>query len=218
MIPARASDLLTKAAFRLVARALFRVRVLGVEHAPSAGPALLVSNHVTHLDAFLIGASVGPVVRFLVWKPYYDNKLLTWGFRIGKAIPIDTSPRQIAGAIEKARLQLSRGEIICIFAEGCISRTGDLLPFKRGLETIAQGMDVPIIPVYLDGLWESVFSFEGGRFFWKRPRRLRHPVVVSLGPPLPPSSAATEVRRAVQELYSRGYSTGVANSTSRGAV
>jgi acyl-[acyl-carrier-protein]-phospholipid O-acyltransferase/long-chain-fatty-acid--[acyl-carrier-protein] ligase len=200
MIASRASDLVAKAAFRLVARTFFRVRLKGVEQVPSAGPALLVSNHVTHLDAFLIGAAVGPVVRFLAWKSYYDNRLLTWGFRIGKAIPIGTSPRQIANAIEKAHLHLSRGEIVCIFAEGSISRTGDLLPFKRGLEVIARGMCVPIIPVHLGGLWESVFSYEGGRFLWKRPRHLRHPVVVSFGAPLPASACATEVRRAVQSL------------------
>jgi acyl-[acyl-carrier-protein]-phospholipid O-acyltransferase/long-chain-fatty-acid--[acyl-carrier-protein] ligase len=194
------SDLLVRLAYRLVARLLFRIRILGMEHTPSGGPALLVSNHLTYLDAFLIGACVRPVVRFLVWKPYYEHKLLNWGLRIGKAIPIGTEPLSAARAIERARRDLERGQVLGIFAEGSISRTGELLPFKRGLEAIIRGLDVPIIPVHLGGLWESVFSFEGRRFFWKRLRRLRHPVVISFGPPLPPSSTATETRQAVAQL------------------
>lgn len=186
--------------FRIVARALFRVRVLGREHAPARGPALLVSNHLTHLDAFLIGASLWPVVRFLVWKPYYDNKLLTWGFEMAKAIPIWERPHSGARAIAQARRELERGHVICIFAEGSISRTGDLLPFKRGLEAIARDLNAPIIPVHLGGLWESMFSFKGGRFFGKWPRCLRHPVAVAFGPPMPGSATAHEVRQAVKRL------------------
>ena len=203
MIAARLADFLVGLAFRLVTRPLFRIRILGREHIPSRGPALLVSNHLTHLDAFLIGACVKPVVRFLVWKPYYDNRLLNWGLRLAKAIPIWESPRSVARAIELARGELERGHVLCIFAEGCISRTGDLLPFKRGLESIVRGLDAPIIPVHLGGLWESVYSFEGGRFLWKRPRCLRHPVVISFGHPMSASSAACDVRRAVEQLGSR---------------
>jgi acyl-[acyl-carrier-protein]-phospholipid O-acyltransferase/long-chain-fatty-acid--[acyl-carrier-protein] ligase len=182
MMAARLADLLVGFAFRLVARPLFRIRILGREYIPSRGPALLVSNHLTHLDAFLIGACLGPVVRFLVWKPYYDHKLWNWGLRLAKAIPIWTSPRSAARAIERARGELECGHILCIFAEGSISRTGELLPFKRGLEAIVRGMDAPIVPVHLGGLWESIFSFRGGRFFWKRPLHLRQPVVISFGP------------------------------------
>jgi len=200
MMAAGLSDFLVRFTVRLVTRLLFRVRILGKEHIPATGPALLVSNHLTYLDGFLIGACLDPVVRFLVWKPYYDHKLLQWGFRLAKAIPIWTKPHSAAQAIAKARSELALGHVICIFAEGSISRTGDLLPFQRGLEAIVRGLDVPLIPVRLDGLWESVFSYQGGRFFWKRPRRLRHPVVISFGAPMAPSSTANEVRQAVAQL------------------
>ena len=200
MIAARVSDLLVMLAFRAVTRPLFRIRILGREHVPRRGPALLVSNHLTYLDGFLIGSCLGPVVRFLVWKPYYDHKLLTLGLRLAKAIPVWTDARNAARAIQRARGELERGHVLCIFPEGSISRTGDLLPFKRGLEAIVRGLDVPIIPVHLGGLWESAFSFEGGRFFWKRPRRLRHPVVISFGAPMSASSTAHEVREAVEQL------------------
>jgi len=194
------ADLLVSLTFRLVAWPLFRIRVAGKQHIPTRGPALLVSNHLTYLDAFLIGACVQPVVRFLVWKPYFDHKLLTWGLRMARAIPIWTGHRSTAYAIERAREELARGHILCIFAEGSISRTGELLPFKRGLESMVRGLDVRVIPVHLGGLWESVFSFEGGRFFWKRPRYFRHPVVISFGAPMPPSSTATDARDAVERL------------------
>ena len=200
MIAVRLSDLLVRFAFRLVARPLFQIRVLGREYIPSRGPALLVSNHLTYLDAFLIGACLGPVVRFLVWKPYYDHRLLTRCFRLAQAIPIWTGHHSAAQAIELARTGLRRGQVLCIFAEGSISRTGRLLPFQRGLEAIVSGLDVPVVPVHLGGLWESVFSFEGGRCFWKWPRRLRHPAVISFGRPMPASSTASEVRQAVQQL------------------
>lgn len=197
------SHLLVHCALRLVAGALFRVRVLGLENVPRRGPALLVSNHLTHLDAFLIGACFGRIVRFLVWRPYYDSIVFGWGLRMASAIPTGESPRHAAEAIARARVELERGNLVCVFAEGSISRTGMLLPFKRGLEAIARDLDVPIIPVHLGGLWESVFSFAGGRFFWKRPRYLRHPVLISFGPVMPASSKAHEIRQAVDRLRRR---------------
>src|ERR1700683_5522583 len=118
MIATRLSDILVACAFRLVTWPLFRISILGREHIPSRGPALLVSNHLTYLDAFLIGACVGPVVRFLVWKPYYEHKLLNWGLRIGRAIPIGTGPHSAARAIERARRELGRGQVLGLFAEG----------------------------------------------------------------------------------------------------
>jgi acyl-[acyl-carrier-protein]-phospholipid O-acyltransferase/long-chain-fatty-acid--[acyl-carrier-protein] ligase len=202
MIAARLSELVARLALRLVARPLFRIRILGKEHIPTHGPALLVSNHLTYLDGFLIGSCLEPVVRFLVWKPYYDHKLLTWGFRLAKAIPVWTRPHSAAQAIRRARAELARRHVVCIFAEGSISRTGDLLPFQRGLEAIVRGLDVPVIPVHLAGLWESIYSFRGGRFFWKMPSTLRQPVVISFGAPMPPTSTAYAVEQAVGQLAS----------------
>ena len=73
--------------------------------------------------------------------------------------------------------------MVCIFAEGAISRTGNMLPFKRGFERIVEGLDVPIVPVHLDRVWGSIFSFKGGKFFWKWPKRFPYPVTVAFGAP-----------------------------------
>ena len=93
-------------------------------------------------------------------------------------------------SIQDARAELKAGHVVCIFAEGAISRTGNLLPFKRGMEKIVDGLDVPVVPVHLDRLWGSIFSFEGGKFFWKWPKRIPYPVTVSFGAPMPASEAA----------------------------
>jgi acyl-[acyl-carrier-protein]-phospholipid O-acyltransferase / long-chain-fatty-acid--[acyl-carrier-protein] ligase len=193
-------DRLTRLTCRLVARTLFRIEIRGRENIPRRGPALLAANHLTHLDAFLIGSCVDPAVRFLIWKPYYDQRLLTWALRIARAIPIETRPHSLASSIEQARRELQAGSVVCIFAEGAISRTGVLQPFKRGIEAIVRGRDVPIVPVHLDGLWESIFSMRGEQPFARIPRHLRHPVSISFGAPMPSGSTAGEVREAVGQL------------------
>lgn len=194
------SALLVRLACRLVAGALFRVRVMGRENVPTRGPALLVANHLTHLDGFLIGACLRPAVRFLVWRPYYDHVALNCGFRIARAIPVWTGHRSVMEAVTEARRALAAGDVLCIFAEGSISRNGELQPFQRGFERVVAGLDTPIIPVHLGELWESIFSYAGGRFLGKWPRRWRHPAVISFGRPMRPWSKAAEVRGAVREL------------------
>src|SRR5262249_55529195 len=115
------------------------------------------------------------------------------------AIPVGGTRRDIVESIRTARQELEAGHVVCIFAEGAISRTGNLLPFKRGLEKIVDGLDVPVIPVHLDRLWGSIFSFEGGRFFWKWPKRIPYPVTVSFGEPKK-APAAQEIRQAILEM------------------
>jgi acyl-[acyl-carrier-protein]-phospholipid O-acyltransferase / long-chain-fatty-acid--[acyl-carrier-protein] ligase len=100
---------------------------------------------------------------------------------------------------------LEQGQVVCIFAEGAISRIGHLLPFKRGFEKVVEGTNFPIIPVHLDQLWGSIFSFKEGRFFWKRPKLRPYPVTVSFGAPLPATASVQEVRQAVLELESRAF-------------
>ncbi len=109
-----------------------------------------------------------------------------------KAIPISSEqrPREMIRSLRTASEALRQDEIVCIFAEGQITRTGQMLPFRRGLERIMKGVEVPIIPVNLDGVWGSIFSFERGRFLWKMPRRIPYPVTVSFGTPMPPTSTA----------------------------
>src|SRR5262249_31185919 len=123
--------------------------------------------------------------------------------RLMKAIPVaGGSRKEVLESLERAREELRQGHVVCIFAEGAISRTGNLLPFKRGFEKIINGLEVPVIPVHLDRLWGSIFSFEDGRFFWKWPRRFPYPVTVSFGAQLPSTATADQVRQTIAELAS----------------
>ena len=124
-----------------------------------------------------------------------------------KAIPITSEqrPREMIRSLRTASDALRQDEIVCIFAEGQITRTGQMLPFRRGLERIMKGVEVPIIPVNLDGVWGSIFSFERGRFLWKIPHRIPYPVTVSFGVPMPPTTSANSVRAAVQELQAEAF-------------
>jgi acyl-[acyl-carrier-protein]-phospholipid O-acyltransferase/long-chain-fatty-acid--[acyl-carrier-protein] ligase len=183
----------------LFTHTVYRIRIVGQEHVPFRGPALLVCNHLSHVDGALVGACVQRFVRFLIYKPFYDNWLLHPVLRLMKAIPISAG-REAPAALEQAKRELQQGHVVCIFAEGAISRTGNLLPFKRGFERIVEGLDVPIVPVYLDRVWGSIFSFKGGRFLWKWPVRVPYPVTVSFGRPLPSTATAAEVRLAIQTL------------------
>ncbi|MET0503209.1 MAG: acyl-[ACP]--phospholipid O-acyltransferase [Candidatus Binatia bacterium] len=192
----------------LLTHTLYRIRIVGRENIPVQGPAVLVSNHVSFVDALLIGASVPRFIRFMLHREYYDMRWLNWLFRLMKSIPVSANNRRdIVQSLRSARKELDHGQVVCIFAEGAITRLGHLLPFKRGFEKIVEGTDFPIIPVHLDQLWGSIFSFKEGRFFWKWPKLLRYPVTVSFGAPLPPTVSVQDVRQAVLELESQalGY-------------
>ncbi|MFQ5880975.1 MAG: MFS transporter [Candidatus Methylomirabilales bacterium] len=182
---------------------IYRIRIVGQEHVPSRGPALLVCNHMSHVDGLLVGACIQRFIRFMVYRPYYEFKTLHWLFCLMKAIPVSGGDRkEVIQSLARAREELRQGHVVLIFAEGAISRTGNLLPFKRGFERIIEGLEVPVIPVHLDRLWGSTFSFKEGKFFWKWPERIPYPVTVSFGTPLSSRATAQEVRQAVMELGS----------------
>jgi len=194
-------EFLVRFSLWLLTHTVYRITIVGGDHVPFRGPALLVCNHVSHIDGLLVGACVQRFVRFLVYRAYYEHWALRRFMTLMKAIPI-ASGRDAMGSIERAREELQNGHVVCIFAEGSISRTGNLLPFRRGFERIVQRLDVPIVPVYLDRVWGSIFSFKGGRFFWKRPARVPYPVTVAFGAPLPSTTSAAEVRLALMTLGS----------------
>lgn len=191
----------------LLCRTSYRVKVLDAGHVPAQGGALLVSNHISFLDMLLVLAGSRRFVHFLLPQEVYDIAWLKPFLRYLRVTPLppESQPRELIRTIHTARDLIARGELVGIFAERSISRIGVMLPFRREFERIMEGLAAPIIPVCLDGVWGSIFSYQRHRFIWKLPDTLRRRVTVSFGKPLPASASAFEVRSAIQELNTEAW-------------
>src|SRR5579863_3537813 len=200
-------DSLLRFVLWMLTHSLYRIRVEGRDNIPETGGALFVVNHMSLVDACLLIASTDRPIRFLMFKGIYDLPYIKPFAKMIRAIPISSElrPREMLQSLREATNSIRAGEVVCIFAEGQITRIGQMLPFRRGMERIMKGVDAPIVPVNLDGVWGSIFSFERGRFLWKIPRRIPYPVTVSFGTPMPPTSSALTVRAAVQELQAEAF-------------
>ena len=187
---------------RPLVRVFYRITVIGARNLPASGPILLVCNHVSYVDSIILGYALARPPRFLIWRKFFDARVTGPLVRAFGAIPVaeDDKPEAMKTSITNVVASLKAGEVVCLFPEGGMTRTGHVQGFKRGFELIARRANVPITPVYMDGLWGSIFSFERGRYFFKWPKRIPRPVTVAFGPPLPPNSPSAEVRRAVLNL------------------
>lgn len=155
----------------LLIHVFYRVRVSGMENMPSTGPCVVVCNHVSFVDALIITAAVKRPIRFVMDHNIFKMPLVGLLFRAAKAIPI-ASRRENETLMEKAftevKKALDRGDVIGIFPEGKITRTGDINEFRPGIERVLDASPVPVCPMALRGLWGSFFSRIEGR-------AMRHP-------------------------------------------
>jgi acyl-[acyl-carrier-protein]-phospholipid O-acyltransferase/long-chain-fatty-acid--[acyl-carrier-protein] ligase len=195
-------DALLRFVLWCVTNTIYKIRVAGRDNIPEKGGALFVCNHASWMDALLLLASTDRQIRFLMFKDIYEKRWINWGARILGVIPISSEqrPRELIQSLQTASDAIRNGEVVCIFAEGQITRIGQLLPFRRGMERIMKDVDAPVVPVALDGVTGSISSYKHHRFVWKWPRRIPYPVTVSFGTPLPPTATPFETRQAVQEL------------------
>src|SRR3974390_1894487 len=195
-------DSLLRLLLWIAAHTLYRLDLKGNENIPARGGALLTPNHASWVDAILLIAATERPIRFLMFRGVYEYWLIHPFAKMLNIIPIpiDQSPGEVIHSLRIASEALRNGEVVCIFPEGEITRIGQMLPFRRGFERIIKGIDVPIIPTNIDGIWGSIFSFSGGHFLWKWPRTIPYPVRITFGTPLPSTATATEVRQAVQQL------------------
>lgn len=191
-----------RALLRLILLPFYRIRVVGREQVPGSGPAILVANHVSFIDGLLVNFAVRRPVRFIVAQKYFRMWWLKWILRRIGAVPIiqDGGPKAIRSALAAAGKALDAGDLVCIFAEGEITRTGNVLPFKRGIEKIAHGRSAPIVPLYIGGMWGSVFSLAHGAVLNRFPRRIPYRVSIVIGAPLPPDSDVHVIRDAIDQL------------------
>ena len=213
-------DFLLRFIALLVMRLGYRIDIHGEENVPAEGPALLVANHVSWIDALLLSATQQRRIRFIMHRDIYNVRLLNPLFRLMKVIPVAASDsrRQKVEFIQTSRAALDDGYLVCIFAEGMITRTGMLQPFQSGLEAIVKGSPHPLIPVHIGGAWGSIFSYAHGKPLSKLPLSFPYPVTIHFGPPLPATCKAAEVQQAVAELACAWFDTQKEKRTSLAAL
>ncbi|MFH1067894.1 MAG: AMP-binding protein, partial [bacterium] len=184
--------------FMAMGRLIWRVKARGAENLPQGG-ALLVCNHVSYIDAVILRLACPRPIRFMSQEEFFHTPVLGAVLRLFQTIPI--SSKKAREALQTAAERIQAGELVCIFPEGELTRTGKLMGFKKGFELIARQASAPVVPVHLDSLWGSIFSFYGNRYFLKLPRKLPFRVTVSFGKPLSPEDAnAMTVRRQILDL------------------
>ncbi len=189
---------------KLMARLLYRVRATGAENVPASGGALLIANHLSYVDVVVLQLACPRRMRFVAFQGLQDNWFLDLCLRWSGALLI--SSRHPTEGMKRAIRAASDGELVCVFPEGHISRTGQLMEVKRGFEVIARKAGVPVIPAAIDGLWGSVFSFADNKYLWKSPRLMPTPVWVVFGPPIPPEQATVAVaRKALLDLGAAAF-------------
>jgi acyl-[acyl-carrier-protein]-phospholipid O-acyltransferase/long-chain-fatty-acid--[acyl-carrier-protein] ligase len=195
---------LLRLALGLVARAFYRVTPVGLDALPATGGVLLLPNHISYIDAVILQLACPRPIRFLVYDQIYRARFLHWGLRLLGAIPI--SPKIARTAIETAVNALARGEVVCLFPEGALTRTATLQKLNRGYELIARKARVPVMPIWLENVWGSIFSYYGGRFFWKFPRVVPLHVWIYFGKTLPAAEASPEaVRRSLYDMSEEAF-------------
>lgn len=210
----RLPDFFLRLMFLPLTRCLYNIRVVGQDNVPLAGPVLLVSNHVSFVDAILVAMANQRLIRFLMLRAYYELPGVGWFFQAMGCVPVSSTdgPKALVASFKRAREYMMSGQAVCIFAEGEISRHGQMQRFKRGFESMVHGVEVPIVPVHLDQVWGSLFSFSEGKLLFKRPRGLPYRVTVSFGRPMPASSSAFEVRQAILKLGADAFTHRLADS------
>ena len=195
----------------LMVRALYRLELHGIEkHVPDEGPALIVCNHVSYMDALILAATIPRPVRFVMYWKIFDIPVMRWIFRTARAIPIAgarENPELMQRAFDAIDAALADGELVGIFPEGALTKDGEIAAFKSGVEKIlaraaARGQAVPVVPMALRGMWASMWSRRDSRLGRMRvPRRFRARIAVAAeAPVLDPAVTAEALQSRVQTL------------------
>ncbi|MGP4845458.1 MFS transporter [Marinobacter sp. 1Y8] len=182
---------------------IYRVHHEGLELIPEEGPALLVCNHVSFMDAPVIGGAIRRPVRFVMDDRIFNSKQLGWLFRLAQTIPIaprSKKPEVYAAAMASVADELAAGHLVCIFPEGKLTTDGEIDEFRSGIETLVAQTPVPVVPMALRGLWGSVFSHKGGPAGTHLPQRFWSRITLAASAPWAPERVTAkglegEVRR-----------------------
>jgi hypothetical protein len=188
---------------------LYRIRAEGLDRIPDEGPCVVVANHVSFIDALLIGGTVRRPVRFVMYYKIFNIPVLSWIFKTAGAIPIAGAREDetlMNKAFDRIEEYLKAGEVVGIFPEGGLTPDGSIQPFRPGIERILARSPVPVVPIALRNLWRSMWSRRWLRLRMQRarlPRRFRARIELAVGAPVPAAQAsAAALEQNVRELRS----------------
>ena len=191
---------------------MYRVEFKGTENLPENGPYIIASNHISFVDWLLIYAAVKSPVQFIIDWSYYYAPMGPFWFRQAGLIPIATkkeSEEVLKKAFDDIHQNLDNGAILGIFPEGWISRDGEMRRFQPGIQKILKEKPVPVVLCGIDGLWGSIFSFEGGKVLTKFPKRFRRKVTLTFSAPIDPEKydvkEAEKIMRSFVSHYDEEY-------------
>jgi 1-acyl-sn-glycerol-3-phosphate acyltransferase len=190
----------------ILASTIYRMRYTGRHHVPREGAALIICNHVSFIDWFVITAASRRPVRFVMDHSIFKMQVLGWIFKLSKAIPIAPAkedPNAKEAAFTRIAQDLKDGHLVCIFPEGSITRDGTLNRFRPGVNRILRDQPVPVIPMALQGLWGSFFSRARGKAMSSMPRPSRRIITATVEAPMPPTTRAEEMEAQVKAMLER---------------
>ncbi|HPO91647.1 MAG TPA: AMP-binding protein, partial [Victivallales bacterium] len=182
---------------------IYKLRIEGDENIPENGPALIVSNHVSFVDGLLISAASSRIIRFMMHQDYYRHPFFHYFVKWAGFIEVPDGHRTgaVKQMIQKTQEVLRKGEIVCIFPEGRLTRNGVMTEFKKGFKTlIPEDMDIPIIPVRLGLIWGSIFSYYYGKIKLRWPMEFPHPASITIGKPVKKDISPFQLRQIISEL------------------
>jgi 1-acyl-sn-glycerol-3-phosphate acyltransferase len=190
----------------LVIKLLYRIDIRGVQqHVPDEGAALVVCNHVSYMDALLLAGAVPRPIRFVMYYRIFNVPVMNLAFRAARAIPIagaKEDPELMERAFAEIDAALAAGELVGIFPEGALTKDGEIAPFRPGVERILAARPVPVVPMALRGMWNSMWSRQDSRLRRMRlPRRFRAHIEIVADAPIPAAQASAEALEAkVREM------------------
>lgn len=176
----------------------YSLEVLGMKNMPESGGVLLLGNHISWIDWAIVQMASPRPIRFVMERSIYERWYLKHFLDFFGVIPISRGSSKTA--LNNITEFLNNGEVVCIFPEGTISRSGQLAEFQHGYEKAAENANGIILPFYLRGLWGSWFSRSSDKLKNIRGNSVRRDIIVAFGSPMPMSTSVEELKRRIFEL------------------
>ena len=195
-------ELLLRLLTFILCNTFYRLRLEHADRLPDYGPVLIVSNHVSFLDALFIMGLKARKVTILIHRNFYRMPGFNWFFRwIGALeVPNANRPKEMQQFFARVHKVLERGGVVCMFPEGEISSNGVMQEFKGGVAAMLPDKHIPVIPMHLSMLWGSLFRIHQGHLRFIKPHKLPIPATVYVGEPIPADWSGFRIWQKIGEL------------------